>query len=197
MFRFPTIVPISRGAWPVCASAFRVRSSPPPRPRQPRWSPGIDRTAAQLRLAGASVEDIELPDYALFSAAGRVIMMAEAFAVHESDMQTRLLDYGEITAGRFILGAAITAADFINALRARRELTDAVNAALARYDALLTAVGAEHGPALRSTHRFAVVGIANSNHPVQCHRPSGDQRADGAGAERAADRRADRRAGIR
>jgi aspartyl-tRNA(Asn)/glutamyl-tRNA(Gln) amidotransferase subunit A len=99
---------------------------------------GIDRTAAQLRAAGATVEDIELPDYALFSAVGRVIMMAEAFAIHEADMRSRLLDYGEITAGRFVLGAAVTAADFIHALRARRELTDAVNAALSRYDALLT-----------------------------------------------------------
>jgi aspartyl-tRNA(Asn)/glutamyl-tRNA(Gln) amidotransferase subunit A len=99
---------------------------------------GLDRIAAQLRAAGAMVEDIELPDYALFAAAGRVIMMAEAFAIHEADMQTRLLDYGEITANRFILGAAITAADFVHALRARRELTDAVNAALSRYDALLT-----------------------------------------------------------
>ncbi len=107
---------------------------------------GIDRTAAQLRAAGATVEDIVLPDYALFAAAGRVIMMAEAFAIHEADMQTRLLDYGEITASRFILGAAITAADFINALRARRELTDAVDAALSRYDALLTASALNTAP---------------------------------------------------
>ena len=99
---------------------------------------GLDRTAAQLRDAGAAVEDIELPDYALFAAAGRVIMMAEAFAIHEADMQTRLLDYGELTANRFILGAAITAADLVHAQRARRELTDAVNATLSRYDALLT-----------------------------------------------------------
>ena len=98
----------------------------------------LDRIAALLREAGATVEDIELPDYALFSAAGRVIMLAEAFAIHEADMKTRLLDYGEITAGRFILGAAITAADLVHALRARRELMDAVNAALSRYDALLT-----------------------------------------------------------
>jgi aspartyl-tRNA(Asn)/glutamyl-tRNA(Gln) amidotransferase subunit A len=100
---------------------------------------GIDRTAAQLRDAGAIVEDITLPDYALFAAAGRVIMMAEAFAIHQADMQARLLDYGEITASRFILGAAVTAADFINALRARRALTDAVNEALTRCDVLLTA----------------------------------------------------------
>ena len=107
---------------------------------------GIDRTAAQLRDAGATVEDITLPDYALFAAVGRVIMMAEAFAIHQADMQTRLLDYGEITAGRFILGAAITAADFINALRARRELTDAVDAALSRYDGLLTASAVATAP---------------------------------------------------
>jgi aspartyl-tRNA(Asn)/glutamyl-tRNA(Gln) amidotransferase subunit A len=106
----------------------------------------LDRIAAALRTAGAVVEDIELPDYALFSAAGRVIMMSEAFAIHEVDMRTRLLDYGEITAGRFILGAAITAADFINALRARRELTDAVNAALSRYDALLTLSALDTAP---------------------------------------------------
>ena len=84
---------------------------------------GLDRTAAQLRAAGAVVEDIELPDYALFSAVGRVIMMAEAFAIHEADMQTRLLDYGEITAGRFILGAAITAAD-LHPCAARPPRTD-------------------------------------------------------------------------
>ncbi len=107
---------------------------------------GIDRTAAQLREAGATVEDITLPDYALFAAAGRVIMTAEAFAIHEADMQTRLLDYGEITATRFGLGAAITAADFINALRARRELTAAVNAALSRYDGLLTASALNTAP---------------------------------------------------
>jgi len=100
---------------------------------------GIDRTADQLRAAGATVEDIMLPDYALFAAAGRIIMMGEAYAIHEANMRSRLLDYGEITANRFVLGATVLAADYINALRARRELTDAVNAALSRYDVLLTA----------------------------------------------------------
>ena len=108
------------------------------------------------------VEDVALPDYALFSAAGRVIMMAEAFAIHQADMQSRLADYGEITASRFVLGAAITAADYINALRARRELTDAVNAALGRYDALLTA------SALTTAPRFdAPVDSLSSASPMQ------------------------------
>ena len=123
---------------------------------------GIDRTAALLRETGATVEDVTLPDYALFAAAGRVIMMAEAFAIHQADMQTRLADYGEITANRFVLGAAITAADYINALRARRELTDAVNAAFGRYDALLTA------SALNTAPRFdAPVDAPSAAGPMQ------------------------------
>lgn len=123
---------------------------------------GIERTANQLRAAGATVEDITLPDYALFAAAGRIIMMAEAYAIHAADLRTRLLDYGTITANRFVLGAAVMAADYINALRARRELTDAVNAALSRYDVLLTA------SALRTAPRFdATVDAMSSASPMQ------------------------------
>jgi aspartyl-tRNA(Asn)/glutamyl-tRNA(Gln) amidotransferase subunit A len=123
---------------------------------------GIDRTADQLRAAGATVEDVKLPDYALFAAAGRVIMMSEAYAIHAADMRERLQDYALITANRFVLGAAITAADYINALRARRELTDAVNAALSRYDVLLTA------SALCTAPRFdAPVDAMSSASPMQ------------------------------
>ncbi len=100
---------------------------------------GIDRVADALRAAGAIVEDVVLPDYALYAACGRVIMIAEAFAIHEADMRARPLDYGRITFARFVLGACVTAADLIQAFRLRRELTDAVNGVLGRYDALLTA----------------------------------------------------------
>ncbi len=157
---------------------------------------GIDRTISQLREAGAVVEDVKLPDYALFSAVGRVIMMAEAFAIHESDMQTRLLDYGEITAGRFILGAAITAADFIHALRARRELTDAVNAGIVALRCASDTVRAEYGAAIRSADRFVVLCIADPDHPVQCHRPSRHERADRSRREWTAHRRTDRRTAV-
>ncbi len=134
---------------------------------------GIDRTAERLRAAGAVVEDIALPDYALFAAVGRVIMMAEAFAIHEANMQSRLLDYGEITANRFVLGAAITAADFIHALRARRELTDAVNAVLSHCDALLTASALTTAPrfdqptdALSSASPIQTIPFNVTGHPA-------------------------------
>ncbi len=99
----------------------------------------IDHTADVLREAGARVEDVALPDYALFSAAGRVILHAEAFAVHRNALRTRPQDYGRVAFQRLALGATLTAADLLQAQRKRRELTDAVNTQLARYDALLTA----------------------------------------------------------
>ena len=106
----------------------------------------FDRTVAALRAAGATVEDIDLPDYAIFAACGRVILTSEAYAIHEADLRSRLADYGAITQQRFILGATITAADLVQAFRARRELTEAVNAALGRYDALLTACALAEAP---------------------------------------------------
>ena len=106
----------------------------------------FDRAVDALRAAGATVENVALPPYALFNACGRVILSAEAFAVHEADLRTRLADYGAITQQRFLLGACITAPDLVQAFRARRELTDAVNGALGRYDALLTASALAEAP---------------------------------------------------
>jgi aspartyl-tRNA(Asn)/glutamyl-tRNA(Gln) amidotransferase subunit A len=122
----------------------------------------IERTAAQLRDAGAIVQDVTLPDYALFAIVTRVIMLAEAFAIHETDLRERLDQYGAITVGRFVLGAAITAADYVQALRMRRTLTAAVDAALGACDALLTAT------TLTTAPRFdAPVDSISSNSPVQ------------------------------
>jgi aspartyl-tRNA(Asn)/glutamyl-tRNA(Gln) amidotransferase subunit A len=122
----------------------------------------IDRTAAQLRDAGAIVEDIALPAYALFAIVTRVIMRSESFAIHEKDLRARIDQYGAITTGRFVLGAAVTAADYIQALRVRRTLTDAVDAALQSCDALLTAT------TLTTAPRFdATVDSISSTSPVQ------------------------------
>ena len=107
------------------------------------------------------------------------------------------LDYGEITANRFVLGAAITAADYINALRARRELTDAVNAALGRYDALLTASALTTAPrfdavpdSLASASPMQTIPFNVTGHPAMSV-------PVGLGPERSAAVGADRRAAVR
>jgi len=100
----------------------------------------LDRLAEALAAEGAVVEEVTLPDYALFNACGRVILTAEAFAIHEADLQHRPLDYGELFLMRLLAGAGLTASDLVQAQRLRRELSVAVNrGALRRCDLLLTA----------------------------------------------------------
>jgi aspartyl-tRNA(Asn)/glutamyl-tRNA(Gln) amidotransferase subunit A len=113
----------------------------------------IDRAAETLEKLGAAVEEITLPDYELFNACGRVIMYAEAFAIHERDYQTRPLDFGLLTYLRMTLGAFITAADLHQAMRLRRELTRAVNLQLKSYDALITASALVPAPAFADIPR--------------------------------------------
>ena len=113
----------------------------------PELLAAIDRAVQTLERLGATVEEIRLPDYALFNACGRVVMLSEAFAIHEQDFQARPLDYGLLTYLRMTLGAFITAADLQQAMRLRRELSHAVNLQLRDYDALITASGLAPAPA--------------------------------------------------
>ena len=106
----------------------------------------IEKTLTLLRENGARVEDITLPDYALFHSCNRVIMNAEAYALHKASLQQRWADFGEITVRRFVAGISITASEYLNALRLRRRLTDEVNEILARYDGLITAVSLATAP---------------------------------------------------
>jgi aspartyl-tRNA(Asn)/glutamyl-tRNA(Gln) amidotransferase subunit A len=108
----------------------------------------IERVGQALEAAGAIVEEVTLPDYSLFNACGRVILTAEAFAIHEKDLRERPEDYGELFLMRIVTGAAISSADYIQAQRLRRELSLAVNReALKKYDVLLTACALGPAPA--------------------------------------------------
>ncbi len=122
----------------------------------------IDDAAQTLAKLGATVDEIELPDYELYNACGRVIMFAEAYAIHEKDFQTRPLDYGLYTYLRMTMGAFITATDLTQAMRLRRELARAVNDKLKTYDALIT------GSTLTPAPAFADIDPKTPpNFPVQ------------------------------
>ena len=106
----------------------------------------IDRAAQILGELGATVEEVTLPEFELFSICGRVIMLTEAYAIHEQDYQARPLDFGLLTYLRMTLGAFVTGADLHQAMRLRRELAVAVNTTLRRYDALITATALAPAP---------------------------------------------------
>ncbi|MDX2156008.1 MAG: amidase [Hyphomicrobiaceae bacterium] len=100
----------------------------------------IDRTLEDLARNGAVVEEVRLSDYAVYNACGRIIITAEAYAIHEQDLRRRPLDYGRYTFMRMALGATLSAADLTQALRLRRELAIELNkSVLGSFDALITA----------------------------------------------------------
>jgi aspartyl-tRNA(Asn)/glutamyl-tRNA(Gln) amidotransferase subunit A len=122
----------------------------------------IDDAAQTLAKLGATIEEIKLPDHELYNACGRVILLSEAYAIHEKDFQTRPLDYGLYTYLRMTMGAFATAADLTQAMRLRRELSLAVNAKLKHCDALITASALAPAPAFPDIDPNSV-----PNFPVQ------------------------------
>ncbi len=105
----------------------------------PATATGIAHVAETLRGLGAEIQEVTLPPLADFNAAGWLILAADAFAVHEPWMRDRLRAYGAFLRDRLALAATITAADYLNAQRRRRELCDAVAGAMIGCDLLLTA----------------------------------------------------------
>lgn len=107
----------------------------------------VDAAAQQMAKLGATVDEITLPHYDIFSACGRVILVAEAYAVHEQNLLTRPMDYARYTYQRMMVGATLSSADLTQALRLRRELSTLINTeTLKTYDAIITANGLSPAP---------------------------------------------------
>jgi aspartyl-tRNA(Asn)/glutamyl-tRNA(Gln) amidotransferase subunit A len=134
-------------------------------PATPAVRAGIDRLLAVLRGEGAEIRDIVLPPLPDFHAAGWVILMAEALAIHETWMRTRLHDYGEILRERLALAALITGLDYVQAQRRRRELSEAVAAAMRDCDLLVTAGQPAEAPPIESVTTWSTVRMPNYTVP--------------------------------
>ncbi len=113
----------------------------------PEMVAALDAAAKKMEELGAVVDEATIPDFDLFNACGRIIMTAEAFAIHEHDLKKRPLDYGRYTYQRLIPGALLTATDLIQAFRLRRELAAILNGqSLKKYDALICACSLSPAP---------------------------------------------------
>ncbi len=101
----------------------------------------LDAAAGLLAKLGARVEEVAAPPYELFDACAQVIMFAEAYAIHEQDLKTRPYAYGRYAYQRIVAGAALSAADLVQAQRLRRELTAEIGQLLSERAALLAPTG--------------------------------------------------------
>lgn len=103
----------------------------------------IEATAKLLESMGAEVKEIRLPPLSQYAACNRVILLSEAYAIHQKDLQTRPGDYSATTRRRILPGAFMSGADYVNALRMREKLVAAFNEAMEGLDAAVTASSME------------------------------------------------------
>lgn len=115
----------------------------------PELLASIDHAVDKLQDLGGVVEEVAIPDFELFRACSKVIVAAEAFAIHEETLRSRPRDYGLLTYQRLVAGAAISGSDLLHAFRLRRQLVLAVRDIFLRCDALITATGLGEAPRLQ------------------------------------------------
>jgi aspartyl-tRNA(Asn)/glutamyl-tRNA(Gln) amidotransferase subunit A len=99
----------------------------------------VDAAAEQWRTLGARIVDVQLPSKRRMDACIQTILIAEGFAIHGEWLRTRPQDYGRVTRERLMMGAFVTGAEYVQAQRLRRIITQEVDAVLAGCDAILCA----------------------------------------------------------
>lgn len=116
---------------------------------------GISEAIEVFRAGGAHLRDVTLAPLVDYQSAGYLILLSEAYALHEPWMRTEFGRYGEKLRHRMALGAFVTAADLMQATRRRRELCLQMNAVMADVDILLTATQIGGAPLIEGMTTWA------------------------------------------
>ena len=115
----------------------------------------FERALATLSRAGALIEHIEVPEFldiGVMNAKGG-FASAESYAWHRYLITSKGDDYDPRVAVRILRGEAISAAEYIDLLNARRSLMARIAVRLAPYDALVHADHREHAAEDRRSGR--------------------------------------------
>ena len=85
---------------------------------------------------GADMVEIDVPDMEECNAVARLILLAEASSVHRRRLRERREDFGQDVRALLDQGQFISAADYLDAQRRRRELNRSFNELLERVDVI-------------------------------------------------------------
>ena len=99
----------------------------------------LNEACEVFRTLGAEVKDIVLPSLQEFSAAQKIILMSEGWAIHARNLRDRPEEYAEMTRRKLLCGAFLSAGDYVQAMQMRGVLIDRVNNAFEQVDILLAA----------------------------------------------------------
>ena len=77
---------------------------------------------AEMEMLGAELVEVTVPDIEEFNLIARLIQIAEASSVHVNNLDSRREDYGDDQQTLLDQGRFVTAVDYLNAQRRRRQL---------------------------------------------------------------------------
>jgi aspartyl-tRNA(Asn)/glutamyl-tRNA(Gln) amidotransferase subunit A len=124
-----------------------------------------------LKELGCTVGTAECPALIAFNAANRLIISAEAYALHEAELTTRPEAYSRAFRVRVMAGGVMRAADYIQAQRQRRSLAAEFNALFERFDVLVTA--STPGPAPRLADQSLDEGLSRPTYSAPANISAG------------------------
>lgn len=99
----------------------------------------IEAAVKVLGKLGANLTEVETAPLGVYAACNRTLLTTEAYAIHEKWLRERPQDYASVTRERFLSGAFVRAADYINAARVRARLTREFHALFSDVDVVVTA----------------------------------------------------------
>ena len=108
-------------------------------PADPQVSVALERAAGVLESCGATIGTAQLPPLGQFSAVNRILLQAEAWAIHAPWLRARPQHYSKLCRQRLLAGAFLTAEDYVQAQRRRNRMIAEVETVFRDVDLLLTA----------------------------------------------------------
>lgn len=131
----------------------------------PAYVSAFDDACRTLESLGARLVDLKLSPLVDYLDANRLIMLAEAYALNETDFRERPHLFGHHMFARIGLGAFLSAADYVEAVRQRRELALEFADALASVDVAVSANATGPAPPIDQVSTYSTFERASYTGP--------------------------------
>jgi aspartyl-tRNA(Asn)/glutamyl-tRNA(Gln) amidotransferase subunit A len=125
----------------------------------------FDAACRTLESLGARLVDLHLSPLIEYVLTNQLIMLAEAYALHETDFREQSHLFGHHMFARIGLGAFLSAADYVEALRRRRELAVEFARALEKVDVGVSANATRPAPRIDETWTYSAYERASYTAP--------------------------------
>jgi aspartyl-tRNA(Asn)/glutamyl-tRNA(Gln) amidotransferase subunit A len=116
---------------------------------------GIEAAIDVLRRLGADIRSVRVSPLDIWFDCNRTIHQAEAYAIHEKDLQERPQDYAALTRKKMLPGAFISSTKYIRAQQLRTALCREMADAMRDLDAVITLSSLELPPRIEDADAVA------------------------------------------